>query len=655
MGEMLRLREVVEATVYLTVILVGAFAVGGWAADRWGGNDRLDRALAWVVAAIAHPLAVALALGAIGELKKWTVLVLCALTGAAAAFAWISERRSRADVPAERSVMLVAALGAVAGVSALLVGFSSGATLHHDSKYYHYGAIAHFVRTGSIWTLPFENPGFFTSTHPANAELLGAVVAFSTGGDHLLDGWLLPVSGLLTVLASAALAREVGGRASAGALAGIAVVTAPFVFGIVAHGLANDLFAVAGVVAASALLLRARREGTSDALWLAGIALGVAVGAKYTVLVPGIALVAATLLFIRPLRRAFALLPGVAAFAGPWFLRNAIDTGNPLYPQKVRAGGTELLSGGSGVFDRYSGTIGGHVLHWRTGALSSWVDLARVAYGPLLVTTPIGIALGVWLGIKRGNRALVALSAFGALALLTYAVTPYTGTSDPPLVLLLGSNQRYLMLTLVLALVALVGAVKAPFDLAIGGAVAAWCGWELWRHPLRHDVRLTPVIVAASLIVAVLVVLVLHTPTVIDRLRGQRLLVLAGVTAVVGLGLASTLVGPRRTLTTSPLEDAVARAARKQHQVAVFGVDDLRSVIGGSLAREPRSITPNDRTPVDVDQVNATLEASGLQLLVVGSGDGIPDGYRPPSDWCQLTEVSGFRIFRKAPAGTSCP
>ena len=282
--------EVLVAAAYLAVLVGAAVAAGLALATRFGGDDRLDRAVVAALGAVLHPLLIGLVLGAVGLLVPVAVALVSAITGTLA-LVWSRSRPADRDrTRPSGEVVAAAALAAGFFVLALGVGYGDGPSLHHESSHYHFAAVAQFAEEGSIWPELFQNPAVFTASHPGDAELLSAEVALATDTDQLIYGWLFPVSALLGVLSAAAIARELKGRPAVGVVAALATLLSPFGF-FGAHSIGNDLLAVVGVTTGLALVLRARQQETIAPLLLGGAALGLALGTKYTALLPSVVVV----------------------------------------------------------------------------------------------------------------------------------------------------------------------------------------------------------------------------------------------------------------------------------------------------------------------------------------------------------------------------
>ena len=220
------------------------------------------------------------------------------------------------------------ALGGLLTVSAALGALATCAPVTSpDALLYHAADPARFAEANRIFEVTWNS----SSYEPFTVEML------------VLDGLLLwdPVQGafapfLLALLALAAVvgaADRLAGR-SVALLAGAIFFAQPFM-----TWEATSVFVEPGLAAAVALagwnLLRFARHDERQALALAGAFSGGAAGMKYLGLIAALALaVAGVMTAWRRLSRrdllAFAA-PAVLV-ALPWYVKNAILTGNPFYP-----------------------------------------------------------------------------------------------------------------------------------------------------------------------------------------------------------------------------------------------------------------------------------------------------------------------------------
>src|SRR5262249_32018029 len=163
-------------------------------------------------------------------------------------------------------------------------------------------------------------------------------------------------------------------------------------------------------------LVAAERNRRSDwALW--GVSLGLYAGTKYLALVYLPALVALSL-FARPRVRMVWAAPGIAAFASPWYLRNWVVAGSPIYPAGLRIAGVNLARG---AFDRAA--MLNTVFHTNDPRLLP--AIAAHALGPtlLIVWLPVAVLGGVQL-LRRGQwpHVIVCLMPYVMLPLYWFGL-----------------------------------------------------------------------------------------------------------------------------------------------------------------------------------------------------------------------------------------
>jgi hypothetical protein len=286
--------------------------------------DGLNRigvgALAFALATFASGWA-----GALSSAAYRSVFALAAAGGAWVALRLLRDARPpriRTWRPWELALGGIVIAYAVLGAVATCAPISSP-----DALLYHAADPARFVEAGRI----FEVPGNSSSYEPFTVEML------------VLDGFLLwdSVQGafapfllaLVAVAAVAGAAERLAGRTVA-LLAAAVFAAEPLMLWE-----ETSTFIESGLACAVALagwnLLRFARHGEGAALVLAGLFAGAAAGMKYLGLIAVLALTVAAAIALR--RRltvarvlAFAV-PGVLV-ALPWYVKNAILTGNPVYP-----------------------------------------------------------------------------------------------------------------------------------------------------------------------------------------------------------------------------------------------------------------------------------------------------------------------------------
>ncbi|MBN2054371.1 hypothetical protein JW905_05585 [bacterium] len=212
----------------------------------------------------------------------------------------------------------------------------------------------------------------------------------------------------------------------------LAFGTMPFAIGM--SGIAYNDLTMAGCfgLAFAAVLMHHRRPSAFNAM-IAGLAIGMFVGVKYSS-------VPFSLVLLAPagftLLRATSRLPGIAAFStgliatgGFTYLRNAIITGNPIYPAHVELFGRVIIAGayssrvfvGSGMHEADLA----HMLFSRSGLTEvGWqtpvLFIPAVILAPLLVImTSRGHTMERW--ISRLYAAVSPLLVF----MVYYWLVPY--------------------------------------------------------------------------------------------------------------------------------------------------------------------------------------------------------------------------------------
>ncbi len=243
----------------------------------------------------------------------------------------------------------------------------------------------------------------------------------------------------------------------------------------------DDVMAVALLLTAIAILINARSLGVPRGdprppslpgwpLAAAGLAVGLAVGAKATVLAMAAALTLAVIVAAPRGRRAPAagwwFLPAFAG-GGFWYVRNLILVGNPI-PQASSLGPIPLA-----YPDQLQHELPAFsVLHYATDT-AVWRDYfepgLEVALGslwPLVIGAAIvGALLAVLQGRDRALRWIGGIALFGALA---YLATPLTAAGPDGAPVQFYINVRYA------ASAMLVGLVLLPLAPALNGVARGW-------------------------------------------------------------------------------------------------------------------------------------------------------------------------------------
>jgi hypothetical protein len=434
--------------------------------------------------------------------------------------------------------LIVAAQWAGPSLLALDRGIYGG-----DSLWYHMPLAAHIAQTGSVTSLLYTDPLYLNWFYPQVSELIhaGGLLLFSN--DFLSP--LLNMAWLgLALFAGWCIGRPYGsGATSLAAVA--AVMAANLLFSRQPGNANNDVVAIALFLSAVALLLNSRWEAPRPAfgvILVGGLAAGLALGTKLTVVPPVLALTAGVIVIAgkgQRWRTAATWLGGLVVGGGYWYARNLIVSGNPFPWQDIGPiHHAEALQGrhpyaivhyatDTSVWGRYFTPA----LHERLGEL--WP-----AYLALAV---MAVLLVLW----RGGRMERMLAAVALLAAIAYLLTPLGASGPEGMPVGFRLNIRYLApgLTLALTLLAI-----PPFrsDRAVWrlGSVQ-----RLWRL-LTLTVLTVLVVVSAGAIgaidtdripgTAVLAVAVVAVPVLLVFLsrRGLAPVPLAGIGAAVLIALA---------------------------------------------------------------------------------------------------------------------
>ena len=328
-----------------------------------------------------------------------------------------------------------------------------------DSLGYHLSFAAEFARGGSPLSLHFVAPDLGQVFHPANSELVHAVGMALTGGDlvsPLLNlGWVG-----LALLAGWCLGRRWG--AAPVGLLGVAAALGTPIMAISHAGTAvNDTAATALLLAAAALLAHARIE-PSPSIAVAGLAAGLALGTKLTV-VAAVALLAVAIPVLAPagrrLRTALAWAGPVVVGGGIWYVRNLVRTGNPVPALDLGVFPSPPLR----LIDDFGYAVSDYLFEprvWRR----IFVPGLEESFGPLwAVLVAAAVVLVVAVVVRGRGRIERWLAGAAAVAMLAYLVTPTTafGEEGRPSGIFFSANLRYVVPAVALAL-ALVPAARLP-------------------------------------------------------------------------------------------------------------------------------------------------------------------------------------------------
>lgn len=357
----------------------------------------------------------------------------------------------------------------------------------YDVLEYHLQGPREYFDSGRIHFLPHNVYASF----PQQVEMLYLLLMHLAGdpwGAAIPAQYVHLLCGMLAVLALAAFAvpPASGARPVPWASAAVAALagTVPWLAYLGALAYVELGLLLFAAVAGGLLLAAVRdpRRATARTLLAAGLCAGLAGGCKYTALVfitaaLGIAwLLAAPPPWRRRILGAVVYGAGALAAFGPWLVRNAAFTGNPVYPFAYRvfggaawsaeqdeqwAQGHRLPPGRDTLADRLAGLWN----EWLTERRLGPAVIAAAAVGLVLARGRAAALLAVWLGV-----------AVGAWVLLTHMPGRFAVPTVAPLVLLAGLG--------------LAAARSPPGRYALFGLLVVAAGWNnitAVRDWLRQD------------------------------------------------------------------------------------------------------------------------------------------------------------------------
>lgn len=265
---------------------------------------------------------------------------------------------------------------------------------YRDELVYHLALPQQFAAAGR-YVSPDDN--IFVA-FPMGWESIVAASIRLGGPTRLLGAWTMGAA----ALAAAGLARRIGGHP---AIAAAALLLVPTVAEFGASAYVEPYLLL--------LTLLALRD-VLDGRWTAGVWAGLAASVKY----PGLAVALFTLVLLPRAARGRALV-AIVSLGSPFYLRNILDRGNPVFPMMFS------IFGGKGWDDVRAWGYGLTLEHY--GAGRAWVDWLLLV--PRVLTTRAlhsgfqgSVGPMVLLGLLAVRKA-PKLAVFALLWTLFWAVT----------------------------------------------------------------------------------------------------------------------------------------------------------------------------------------------------------------------------------------
>lgn len=336
----------------------------------------------------------------------------------------------RRDAHAWPWLLVLVALAPVA------LGIALAPITARDPLVYHLAAPKAYLAAGAIVELPASVHSYL----PFNAEMhftWALLLGSETAANLVHLGF-----GVAVLVVLYAVAARVTGRPALGAIAAAlfaAIPSAVWNAAIAHNEMSMSLYMLVGIVSLATWVA----EGDRRAMLWFGIALGLALATKHTALFFGPAAAVAVLVRVyrseeaaRARALADAVVAATAAFAiaAPWYVRNAVWTGNPIYPYFWNLFPTrhELWDAGRAeVFELYlrstygtSGSVAGMLaLPWEVSvrAVDNVPRYFDGILGPaFLILTPF-VVFAVVRARAPWDAALRAMAGLVALGLVIWA------------------------------------------------------------------------------------------------------------------------------------------------------------------------------------------------------------------------------------------
>lgn len=562
-----------------------ALTLRRWLVPEWRGPFGT---LAGFVLGTSYLLVLGEVLGTAGAFSRGPIVIACAVVGVAAAVTVRRRPHREAAEPQERHwgpteifALMAVVIVAAEAINSVRLTMQTGNTFI-DSLEYHLTAAASFASSHHTGRIIDFSPGAAANFYPFNDELLHGMAMATFGRDTL--SLLLALVDIGLVLLAAWCVGDVVGQ---GALAVCAVGPLLAVLGAYDASAMNDWFSIWPLLVMVAFVAREKRSLghlSGGVLALVGLAAGLAIGAKLSLLVPAGLFALVCLAFAPRNRRVVgaAIVVGSAVVSGGyWFARDWIVVGSPVPSLHLPLFPRTAMS----TVDKYGYSVAHYasntsvIRHYFIPGLHFFFGPAWI---PLLVVTVVAV---VFASI-RGGSIERTVAAIAVIAFVAYLVTP-TGAFGPaghPY--LFGYNLRYLLPAVVLGLVLLswLSLPKQWAQILAGALVVAAAftadGQSAWANRSAKQVLLA--LIAAVILAAIILAVRLRRPA-------------TAVTAFVVVVLAVVLGYPfnqhylhdryRAVAASAPNQGLYASLQGQHHsRIGVVGLPGLYPFYGVTLS-----------------------------------------------------------------------
>ena len=321
----------------------------------WPASDSIDAALRTAAIAFALIVAGGMILGGLGWVAPVPFLLFYAAVFGAMWLLTPAPAPAPIDGPAPAATDVIVPLPAIVAlvaIATMLVLVVTVGLTHppqaYDSLNYHLYFPARWIQDGRLSIIPTPFGDEAPAYAPVNGELFFLWLMVPLHGDLAARAGQVPFY-LLAGLALYGLARRLGARPEH-------AIYGPAFFLLAQPTVDQATGANVDLVCSSMFLLSLYftiRAIDTDEMrdWLlAGVCLGLYGGTKFVSLVFAPALLLPLIWKSvqdrrRPSRRTLWALPGIFAFAPPWFVRNWVVAGSPVYPAGLSLGPISIARG----------------------------------------------------------------------------------------------------------------------------------------------------------------------------------------------------------------------------------------------------------------------------------------------------------------------
>lgn len=648
---------------------------------KWAGPHA---AVADAIVFLTFVVMTSQALGAVGLFRTEAVLIVALIAAALLKPDRLVPRAGTVPrlVPTDRwgwSIRVALTAGLVVAASQWLAhvvavyryGSSDG-----DSMMYHLPFATRFVQSGWVTEVPNIGPDPWVAFYPANIELIQATAMLPFSHQALVPllnlGWLA-----LGLLAGWCLGARAG-HGHLGALITAMVFSLPILAATHAGTARVDVATAVLLLAAVTVLLHEPRSVGS--CFVAGLALGLAIGSKFVILpLAGLLLVTVGgVLWWRHGWRSTASWVSAAAIPSSlWFVRNWIVAGNPLPMMQLKLGGV----GFDQLDDERVEALEDTSIVDQWGSTDGFFGMAlRPAFEAIIGPPPVLLALvlaGLAVMALVARLRPVGLPQAVAVSALAGCVAFFFSPNTAPISfgltelapVIVGLNIRYLMPSLLLLLCMLTVCLAPAWRRT--SAILAWsatAGVGYFTFHSRMDSE-WPVEAAdgwaAFVIVATFAGLAgLTYQLTVGRPPNPRRLVaygLAGGLVLVGIGTATWGAADSQRLNrygASPLDAAELWYASHQQpdglRVAVVGAWLQQPFARDDLVNEVRYVgQPTEKglyqPPETCADMRQALASGGYDVVAVQRGLLLQGDIADEVDW--VSSIPGSELLFENRAG----